>query len=150
MNYWLMKSEPDVFSIAHLAAQRVAGWDGVRNYQARNFLRQMRKGDRAFFYHSSTTPPAIVGEVEIVQEAYPDPTQFNPLSDHFDPASAREQPRWVQVDVKFVRQFARTLTLEEIRQMAPLAELLLLRRSRLSVQPVTPAQWRFILKQVQA
>jgi predicted RNA-binding protein with PUA-like domain len=145
---WLMKSEPDVFSILHLAAQRVAGWDGVRNYQARNFLRMMRKGDRAFFYHSNAHPSAIVGMMEIVQEAYPDSTQFDPQSDHFDPASDREAPRWDQVDVKFLKTFARSLTLDEIREIPILKNMELLRRARLSVQPVSPEEWNFILNLV--
>jgi len=149
MRTWLMKSEPDVFSILHLAAQHVAGWDGVRNYQARNFLRMMRKGDRALFYHSNAHPPAIVGMIEIVQEAYPDSTQFDPASDHFDPASKREAPRWDQVDVKFLKVFGRELSLEEIRQIPQLQNMLLLKRPRLSIQPVTPEEWNFILKRVQ-
>lgn len=146
MAFWLMKSEPDVFSIVHLAAQRVAGWDGVRNYQARNNLRAMRKGDQAFFYHSSTKQPGIVGLMEIVQEAYPDPTQFDPQSDHFDPSSQKDAPRWMQVDVKYVQTFQRPLLLDEIRQQEPLQHMMLLKRSRLSVQPVTAAEWAFVLK----
>jgi predicted RNA-binding protein with PUA-like domain len=145
---WLMKSEPDVFSILHLAAQRIAGWDGVRNYQARNFMRAMRKGDQAFFYHSNTAPPCIVGLMEIVQEAYPDSTQFDPQSDHFDPTSSKEAPRWDQVDVKFLKVFSRPLSLEEIRELPQLQKMLLLKRSRLSVQPVEPAEAAFILSQV--
>jgi len=150
MQTWLMKSEPEVFSILHLKAQHVAGWDGVRNYQARNNLRAMRKGDRAFFYHSNANPPAIVGIMEIVQEAYPDPTQFDPGSDHFDPRSSRDNPRWDQVDVKFVQAFARPLSLEEIREIKELSTMWLLRAPRLSVQPIAPMEWAFILKQVRA
>ena len=104
-----MKSEPEAFSIEDLRRQGTAGWDGVRNYQARNYLRAMRKGDRAFFYHSSTAPPAIVGILEVVREAYPDPTQFDPRSDHYDPGSEPRAPRWDQVDVRFVRIFSRPL-----------------------------------------
>ena len=146
MRTWLMKSEPDVFSILHLAAQHVAGWDGVRNYQARNYMRMMRKGDRAFFYHSNARPPCIAGMMEIVQEAYPDPTQFDPTSDHYDPASPRERPRWDQVDVKFLQTFKRPLALDEIREIPVLKNMLLLRRGRLSVQPVDAEDWQFILK----
>jgi predicted RNA-binding protein with PUA-like domain len=146
MAYWLMKSEPDVFSLEHLAAQHIAGWDGVRNYQARNYLRAMRRGDQAFFYHSSTLPPAIVGQMEIVQEAYPDPTQFDPQSDHYDPRSPKNSPRWDQVDVKFVRRFARPLALDEIRQHDALQSMVLLKRGRLSVQPVTSKEWSYVLE----
>jgi predicted RNA-binding protein with PUA-like domain len=146
---WLMKSEPDVFSILHLAAKRVAGWDGIRNYQARNFLRMMRKGDRAFFYHSSVHPPGIVGMLEIVREAYPDATQFDAGSEYFDPAARRAAPRWDQVDVKFLEKFPRALTLDELREFPILKNMELLRHSRLSVQPVARAEWNFILKQVQ-
>ncbi len=146
MNYWLMKSEPDVFSIHHLKQKKVAGWDGVRNYQARNFLRAMRKGDRALFYHSSTTPPAIVGEMAIVREAYPDPNQFEPKNPLYDPASPPDNPRWYQVDVRFLRIFNRPLPLPEIRATHALRSMLLVRRGRLSVLPVSPAEWKVILQ----
>src|SRR5579872_1762576 len=125
MNYWLMKSEPDAFSIYDLQKKGVAGWDGVRNYQARNFMRTMKKGDRAFFYHSSTIPPAIVGTMAIVREAYPDPTQFDKKSDHYDPVSTREKQRWSQVDVKFLALFSKSLTLVEIRKVPALKEMVL-------------------------
>jgi len=133
-----MKSEPDVFSIEHLAKKRVAGWDGVRNYQARNFMRAMRKGDLAFFYHSNATPPAIVGLMEIVREAYPDPTNQHPTQS------------WDQVDVRFREIFSRPLSLPEVRASPVLSGMMLIQRSRLSVQPVTPAEWAFILRKVSA
>ena len=151
MGYWLMKSEPDVFGIDDLAARprQVEPWDGVRNYQARNMLRDaMKVGDLAFFYHSNCDPPAIVGIVQIVREGYPDETQFDPEAKYYDPRSARAQPRWYCVDVKFKRRLKRAVTLPELKAHAdgPLAGLpLLARGSRLSVMPVTPAQWEFVL-----
>lgn len=140
-----MKSEPDVFSIWDLMAKGTSGWDGVRNFQARNFLRAMRKGDRAFFYHSNADPPCIVGEVEIVKEAYPDPTQFDPKSHYYDDSSNPKDPRWSQVDVRFVREFPRPLTLQEIKGIKPLREMVLVTRGRLSVQPVASAEWNLIV-----
>jgi len=131
MAYWLMKSEPDVFSIEHLRHKKVAGWDGVRNYQARNNLRAMRKGDFAFFYHSSTKSPAIAGLMEIVREAYPDPTA--------------KDPGWDQVDVRFVKAFVRELSLHEIKRISALQKMVLLNNSRLSVQPVTPGEWKILM-----
>ena len=125
-----MKSEPDVFSIDDLRRKNVAGWDGVRNYQARKFMRAMRKGDCALFYHSSVIPPAIVGLMEIVKEAYPD--------------STAEGPGWDQVDVKFIKAFPRPLTLDEIKRTPALQAMKLLKNSRLSVQPVTPAEWTLL------
>ena len=145
MNYWLMKSEPDAFGIKDLRRQKVAGWDGVRNYQARNFMRSMRKGDRAFFYHSSTKPAGIVGMMEIAREAYPDPTQFDPKNPHYDAASNPAEPRWDQVDVRFLEVFKEGLSLEAIRGIPELQDMVLLKRGRLSVQPVTAAQWRVLL-----
>ncbi len=149
MNYWLMKSEPDTFSIDSLAAARgkTAAWDGVRNFQARNFLRdQMKKGDLAFFYHSSCAEPGIVGTVSVVREGYPDHTAFERKHDHYDPDSDPEQPRWYMVDVKLERKFARTITLEELRtHAARLKDMLLLKRgNRLSITPVTQDEWQFI------
>jgi predicted RNA-binding protein with PUA-like domain len=145
MAYWLMKSEPDVFSIDDLKRKGVAGWDGVRNYQARNFMRAMKTGDQVLFYHSSTKPSAIVGIMEIVKEAYPDPTQFDPKNDHYDSDSLPENPRWSQVDVKYVRTFAQALSLDAIRKMTALQNMVLLKRGRLSVQPVTAGEWKLIL-----
>lgn len=146
MNYWLMKSEPEVFSIEDLQRNKTSGWDGVRNYQARNFLRQMRKGDLVLFYHSSADPSSIVGIAEIVREATPDPTQFDPKSMHYDPDSPPGAPRWSQVDVKFVSKFKKPLSLEEIKKIPALKEMVLLKRGRLSVQPVTPSEWKAVLK----
>ncbi|WP_147652604.1 EVE domain-containing protein [Vulcaniibacterium gelatinicum] len=146
--HWLMKSEPDAFSIDDLARVGTEPWTGVRNYQARNFMRQMRIGDGVLFYHSSCAEPGIVGIARVASEAYPDPTQFDPQSDYHDPKSTREQPRWDLVDVAFERKLRRTLPLEEIRRHADALgeDFALLRRgNRLSVMPVTPAQWRLLL-----
>lgn len=151
MSYWLMKSEPNVFGIDHLAARpnHTEPWDGVRNYQARNMMRnEMRPGDQVFFYHSNCTEPGIVGLMEIASMAYPDPTAFDPRSQYFDPRSDRERPRWFLVDVRYVRHLARTITLAELKAYAdgPLAGWPLLRRgNRLSILPVTPRQWDFVL-----
>ena len=147
MKHWLMKSEPDAFSIDDLARVGTEPWSGVRNYQARNFMRQMTPGDQVFFYHSSTAVPAIVGVAEVATLPYPDPTQFQKKSHYFDPKSTREEPRWQLVDVRFVRKFAEPVTLEAMKQVPALEGFALLQRgSRLSVLPVTPAQWKTILK----
>ncbi len=151
MNYWLMKSEPDAFSIDDLKAKpkKTEHWDGVRNYQVRNMMRdQMKKGDLAFFYHSSCKVPAIVGIVEIVKEGYPDHTAFDPDSKYFDPKSDPDNPRWFMVDVKFRRKLKQPITLQALKQQAFLVEsdLALIRKgSRLSILPVTKEQWDFIL-----
>jgi predicted RNA-binding protein with PUA-like domain len=149
MNHWLIKSEPDVFSIQDLsrAKGRTTGWEGVRNYQARNFLRAMRSGDRALFYHSNATPSAVAGIVEVVREAYPDATAWDPTSDYHDPKAGPDNPIWSRVDVRLVEIFPRELSLEELRGIKALAGMELLRRgSRLSVQPVTAAEFRTIEK----
>ena len=148
MKYWLMKSEPDDFSIDDLARVRTEPWSGVRNYQARNFMRDgMKPGDGVLFYHSSCDVPGVVGVAEVASDAYPDPTQFNPKSDYHDPKSTREEPRWLLVDVAFKRKLKRTITLDEIRAQADrLGEFALTQRgTRLSVLPVTAAQWKLIL-----
>jgi predicted RNA-binding protein with PUA-like domain len=150
MHYWLMKSEPSTFGLEHLAAapRRTTAWDGVRNYQARNLLRQMHKGDLAFLYHSSTEVPGIVAIMQIVKEAYPDPTAFKRKHHHYDPDSDPKNPRWFMVDVQLKRALARTITLEELRthEHKQLKGMLLLRRgNRLSVTPVEAAHWQFIL-----
>ncbi len=150
MNYWLLKSEPSSFSIDHLAKERdqTTAWSGVRNYQARNFLREMKQGDQALFYHSSCEVPAVVGIVEVVREAYPDATAFDAKDDHYDPESDRAQPRWYVVDVRLVRRLKRMITLEELRThaRAKLSDFELLKRgSRLSVMPVSARSWNFIL-----
>lgn len=147
MACWLIKSEPDTFSIHDLARarRRTTGWDGVRNYQARNFLRAMRRGDLALFYHSNAEPPAVVGVVEVVGEARPDPTAWDPRSPGHDPKAAPDHPIWSLVDVKLVEVFAREVSLDELRGVTSLAGMELLRRgSRLSVQPVTAAAFRTI------
>jgi predicted RNA-binding protein with PUA-like domain len=151
MNHWLLKSEPATFSIDDLAARpkRTTAWDGVRNYQARNMLRDsMKKGDLAFFYHSSCDVPGIAGIVTVVKSGYPDQTAFQPKHDHYDPESNVNEPRWYVVDVKLVRKLKRVVTLDDLRKHSDdaLAELVLLRRgNRLSVTPVTKKDWDFIL-----
>jgi predicted RNA-binding protein with PUA-like domain len=145
--YWLMKSEPEEFSIDALAKVGREPWSGVRNYQARNYMKEMKVGDGIFFYHSNTEVPGIVGIAEVACTAYPDPTQFQKKSDYYDPASKPEEPRWQLVDVAFVRKLGRTITLDELKaQEAALGEFPLIRRgNRLSVLPVTAAQWKHIL-----
>lgn len=147
-HYWLMKSEPDAFSIDDLKKVGVEPWNGVRNYQARNFMRAMQPGDGVLFYHSNTDMPGIVGVAEVASEAYPDPTQFDPKSDYFDAKSTREQPRWDLVDVKFAKKLKRTIALDEIKTRADeLGEgfALVQKGTRLSVMPVTAAQWKLLL-----
>jgi metalloendopeptidase OMA1, mitochondrial len=143
--HWLMKSEPHVFSIEDLEKKGRSGWDGVRNYQARNFMREMKPGDQVFFYHSSVQPPGIAGLAEVVREAYPDPSQFDPKSDYYEPKATPDRPMWFQVDVRFVKKLRRLLSLDELKGVPALSEMPLFKRSRLSVQPVTPAQWKSIL-----
>jgi predicted RNA-binding protein with PUA-like domain len=151
MNHWLMKTEPSTFGIDDLAKKpkKTAMWDGVRNYQARNMLRDdFQKGDLAFIYHSSTDVMGIVGVMQVVRTAYPDPTQFDKKSDHHDPGSERENPRWYVVDVQLKRRFKRVITLDELRNHAEkeLDGMLLLKRgNRLSITPVSDAHWNFIL-----
>lgn len=150
MSYWLMKTEPSTFSIDDLAKapKKTTGWDGVRNFQARNMLRdQMKKGDEAFLYYSSTEVPGIVGVMEITKEGYPDPTAFDRKHDHYDADSDPKNPRWYMVDVKLKERFARVITLTELRAHASkeLAGMVLLRPgNRLSVTPVEAAHWKFI------
>lgn len=146
--HWLMKTEPDAFSIDDLAKVGTEPWSGVRNYQARNFMRQMQVGDGVLFYHSSCDVPGIVGTATVASDAYPDPTQFDRKSDYFDPKSTRDDPRWSLVDVAFERKLGRTIPLEEIRQHADrLGEdfALIRRGSRLSVMPVSASQWKLLL-----
>ena len=151
MKYWLMKSEPDVFGIDHLAAmpQQTEHWDGVRNYQARNMMRdEMRRADLVFFYHSNCKEPGIVGIMEVVREGYPDHTAFDPQEKYYDPRSDPDDPRWFMVDVRYQRHLKRTIGLRELKQYAEreLADLPLLRKgNRLSILPVTPEQWALIL-----
>ena len=147
-HYWLMKSEPDAFSIDDLQRVGTEPWNGVRNYQARNFMRQMQPGDGVFFYHSNCKVPGIVGLAEVASGPYPDPTQFDLKSDYFDPKSTREDPRWSLVDVAHERTLKRMIPLEEIKQHADALGdgfALTQRGSRLSVLPVTAAQWKLLL-----
>jgi predicted RNA-binding protein with PUA-like domain len=138
--WWLMKTEPDVFSIDDLAKKKRAPWDGVRNFQARNHMAAMKAGDMVLFYHSSTEPKGVVGVARVVREAYPDHTQFDPKSDHYDPKSKPDAPRWSMVDVEFVEKLGTTVTLDAMKADPKLAGMLVTRRGmRLSVQPVETA-----------
>ena len=144
MNYWLLKTEPGCFSIDDLQQRpdRTEPWDGVRNFQARNFLRDsIKTGDLALFYHSNIPEPAVVGIAEIVREGYPDSTALDPNAEHFDPKSTPQNPIWFMVDVRFVKLLAKPATLEQIKANPLLADMPLVKRSRLSVQPVTPGEW---------
>jgi predicted RNA-binding protein with PUA-like domain len=150
MRYWLMKSEPSVYSIDDLAKNKTTAWHGVRNYQARNFMRdEMRPGDRVFFYHSNCEEPGIVGIAEVCKPAYPDATQFDRKSEYYDPGSTREAPRWLNVDVKFVAK-TRLVALDELRRHRRLKNMRVLARgNRLSITPVAPAEWKFIMDLLQ-
>jgi predicted RNA-binding protein with PUA-like domain len=151
MNYWLMKSEPDEASIHDLQRAGTLPWTGVRNYQARNFMRDaMRLGDGVLFYHSSCPEPGIAGLAEVCSAAYPDATQFDPASPYFDPKSSREAPRWVHVDVRW-RETTRLLGLKEMRDAPELATMGVLQKgSRLSITPVTAAEWQAVLRRLHA
>lgn len=149
MAWWLFKTEPDVFSIQDLqsAHEQTARWDEIRNYQARNFLRdQVKVGDQVMIYHSQCKPPAIVGAAKVVQAAYPDPSQFNPESDYFDPKSKPDNPRWYCVDIQFATIFSHPLPLNAIKNTEALAEMVLVKQGRLSIQPVRPNEAKLILK----
>lgn len=150
MAYWLFKSEPEVYSFAHLMAEedRTTGWDGVRNYQARNFLRDsIQVGDEVLFHHSNADPPAIAGIATVVRAGHPDPTAFDPKSDYHDPKSDPANPTWYQVSIRAVRAIDPPLGLPRLKETPELAGMELLRKgSRLSVQPVTPAEWDAIMK----
>jgi len=150
-NYWLFKAEPHIYGIDHLnAAQKKIGrWDGIRNYQARNFLRdQVALGDEVFIYHSSCKNVGVVGTARVVKTAYPDPTQFNPESNYYDPKSTPENPRWFSVDIQLTYIFPRLVSLAEIKANPLLANMLLIKQARLSTQPVTKTEWDIILKMV--
>ena len=137
MNYWLMKSEPDVYSLEDLEQEGQTLWDGVRNYQARNFMKTMAIGDSVFFYHSNTKIPGIVGLMEIIENNVIDPTQFDPQSDYYDPKSSSENPRWQTVKVKFVRAFPKIVSLDQLKQTFASEELLVVKKgNRLSVIPI--------------
>jgi predicted RNA-binding protein with PUA-like domain len=146
MNYWLMKSEPDVYSIDHLKRDHIAPWTGVRNYQARNFMRdQMKKGDWVLYYHSSTLPPGVAGLARVHRESHPDPTQFDRKSEYFDPKSKKENPTWMMVSVAFVEKFPRLVTLDELKNNKSLAGMRVVQPgSRLSVQPVSHEHFQII------
>ena len=146
MNYWLMKSEPETFSIDHLKKKKKSGWDGVRNYQARNFMRdQMKMGDLILFYHSSCDIPGVAGIARVSKESYPDPTQFDFTTDYYDPKSTLENPRWHMVEVEFVEKFNSIFTLSEIKNTIELESMIVAQRgSRLSINPVTEREFNFI------
>ena len=147
--YWLMKSEPRVFSIEDLAQspKQTTSWDGVRNYQARNFMRAMAAGDQVLFYHSNAEPPAVVGIAEVVRTVYPDESQFDKTSHHYDPTSVPSAPRWDMVDIRYCQTFKTSLPLDRLRQKPKLKGMVLLQKgSRLSVQPVTESEWALVLK----
>lgn len=147
--YWLLKSDPDTFGIEHLKAarDRTTMWDGVRNFQARNYLRDgIAVGDGVLFYHSQWKPPAVVATARVVRTGYPDPTQFDPRSPGHDPRSKREAPRWFVVDVQLDRELKCPVTLPQIRATPELQEMILIRRGRLSVQPVTADEWRIVTR----
>jgi len=147
MNYWLVKTEPSEFSWEDLKAApgQTTPWEGVRNYQARNYMREMQVGDLVFFYHSQTNPLAIIGIARVVRGAYPDPTQFDPSSHYFDSQSTPENPRWDTVDIQYHREFSAPISLPQLKEIPGLENMVLLRKgSRLSVQPVTEREWLIV------
>ncbi len=146
--YWLVKSEPDVYPLSQLRKDGSIGWTGVRNYQARNTMRDLMKlGDGVLFYHSNVAPMAVVGVARVSREGHPDPEQFDPKSEYFDPKSKRENPTWIMVDIEYVKEFNRPVTLDELKSTPGLEKMVLTQRgSRLSVQPVTGEEWKIVLK----
>lgn len=148
MKYWLMKSEPDVFSIDDLKNKKKSGWDGVRNYQARNFMRdEMKIGDLVLFYHSSCEIPGVAGLACVSKESHPDPTQFDSKSDYYDPKATKDNPRWFMVEVEFVEKFDDVITLSEIKERKELANMPLVQKgSRLSINPVTEKEFKTIVQ----
>lgn len=145
--YWLMKSEPEAYGIDDLERDGVEPWDGIRNYAARNYMRDdMNIGDRALFYHSNVKPPVIVGEMEICSEPYPDPTQFDPGSKYFDEKSSESEPRWELVDVKFVRKFKNPVTRDAMKEEQALSGMMLFKQIRLSITPVKEKEYKKILE----
>ncbi len=145
VRYWLVKSEPDVFSITDLERERTTSWEGVRNFQARNAMIEMRLGDLALYYHSNAEPSGVAGVCEIVKLAYPDPTQFDPKSEYFDEGSKPDDPRWKMVDVGFVERFARTISLDELKAEAALEGMVVLQKgTRLSVTPVSKLHFEHV------
>ena len=146
MQRWLMKTEPDTFSIDDLRARKVEPWNGVRNYQARNFIRAMRRGDAVMIYHSSCAVPGVAGLAKVAGAPYADPGQFDPDDEYFDAGSDRGDPRWTLVDIRYVRKLKRVITLDEIKALRNLGDFALTRRgNRLSVLPVTESQWQAVL-----
>jgi predicted RNA-binding protein with PUA-like domain len=151
MAYWLMKSEPDVYGIDHLQREGTTLWDGIRNYQARNFMRSMQIGDQAFFYHSNTKPPGIVGLMEVIETQLIDPSQFDPASKYFDAASTTEKPRWDCVRLRYVRHFEQLLSLDALKEQFSSEELGVVKRgNRLSILPVSTASADRLLQLLQA
>lgn len=147
MNYWLFKSEPSEYSIDNLKQEGTTVWNGIRNYQARNYLRdEVKEGDGVLFYHSSCKPTAIVGSAIIVRSAYPDPSQFDEQSPYFDPKSTPESPRWVCVDIEFDTKFSKPILLSTVKNEPLLKDMTLINRGRLSIQPVTPKEWATTIK----
>jgi predicted RNA-binding protein with PUA-like domain len=147
MRYWLIKSEPDAYSIDDLERDGTEHWDGVRNYQARNIMRdEMTVGDRVLFHHSNAKPPGVAGIAEVASGPYPDHTQFDPESNYFDETSDPADPRWIMVDIRFVEKFPRVVGLPELKKHAALADMVLLNRSRLSVQPVSKKEFDYIVR----
>lgn len=147
-NYWLFKAEPHIYGIDHLAAapDKIGRWDGIRNYQARNFLRdQVTLNDEVFIYHSSCKNVGIVGTAKVIKTAYPDPTQFDPESDYYDPKSTPENPRWISVDIQLTKVFTRLIPLAEIKAIPDLENMVLIKQSRLSIQPIMRQEWYSIL-----
>ena len=150
-NYWLMKSEPDAYSIDDLERDGVEPWDGIRNYEARNTMRDdMKVGDGVLFYHSRVSPPVIVGTAEVASEPYPEHTQFDPESKYFDDKSSEEDPRWQLVDVKFVQKFDEPVTRTAMKKEPSLEEMIIFNRIRLSITPVTEAEWKKIHEMAEA
>lgn len=148
MNYWLIKTEPNTYSWDDLKnlPKQTDHWEGVRNYKARNLMRNMKKGDRAFFYHSVVQPMSIMGVVEVVREAYPDHTQFDPENKYYDPKSPKDNPRWFMVDVQYKSDFDPPITRDQLKEIPGLEKMVLLKKgTRLSVQPVTPQEWKIII-----
>lgn len=145
-SYWLMKSEPDVYSIDDLENDKTTYWEGVRNYQARNHMMAMKKGDEVLYYHSQQTPPGVVGTARVIKEAYPDFTQFDKKHKYYDPKSSEEKPRWWMVDIRFVRKLKTEASLPDIKAVKVLSDMVLVNNSRLSVQPVRKREFDTILK----
>lgn len=147
-NYWLLKSEPTTYSLANLKNEEKTAWSGVRNYQARNFMRDdMKNGDRILFYHSNTNPPRIVGEGEVVGAPYPDPTQFNVKSTYYDPKATKKNPRWFCVTISFAKEFKKPVLLKTLKSSARFSDMLLTQKgSRLSVQPVASHHYKAVLR----